>query len=211
MQMDMGAFVPEFIRTVLHVDMNKWLESEISNFPPGRVDRVGDLVVVGNRLAWLTPELGCEGGFRHLVPDGTYPVYASGVSSGGHHGEPERYYVNMLFIPLAEPERLTAPSWNWGYGGVSQELGGYACLMSGQASRVTREDPQNEAIARARKALLSDGAPAGKDNWANEIVAPETGANVLAFPVEDDGSVCGFEARSEDGEILAVLLVNHLH
>ncbi|ONK14869.1 hypothetical protein [Streptomyces sp. MP131-18] len=138
-------------------------------------------------------------------------VVDTGTSSGGHRHEPERYFVNTLFIPPAEPERLTAPSWNWGYGSVSQELGGYACLMSGRASRVTREDPESEPIARARKALTSDRARSGKDNWADEIADPETGANVLAFPVADDVSVCGSEARSEDGELLAALLVNHLH
>ncbi|ONK13549.1 hypothetical protein [Streptomyces sp. MP131-18] len=209
--MDMDAFVPKFIRTVVDVDMNKWLGTEIVNFPPDRVDRAGDLVVVGNKVVWLTPELGCEGGFRHLVPDGTYPVYAAGYLSGAYGDEPERYCVNVLFIPLVERARLTAPSWNWGYGGVSQELGEYACLMSWRASQVTREDPRNEAIARARNALLADQARTRNDNWANEIVDPKTGANVLAFPVQDDGSVCGFEARSTDGEILAVLLVNYPH
>jgi len=205
--MDMDAFVSGFIKTVADVEMIKWLESAFLSCLPERLDRVGDLVVVDNKICWFTPEIGHEGGFSHVVPDGTYPVYAAGTLSEDAD-EPDRYCVNLLFIPLVAPERMTSPIWNWGYDGVSQELRDYACLMSERASRVTREDPQNEAIVRARKALLSDQARTRRDNWIDEIVDPETGANVLAFPVDLEGRVDGFEARSKDGEILAILLVN---
>jgi hypothetical protein len=141
------------------------------------------------------------------VPDGTYPVYAAGTLFNNYDSEPERYCVNLLFIPLAEPERLTAPIWDWGYDDAAQELEGYACLMSERASRVTQEDPQNEAIVRARNALLSDQARTRRDNWTNEVVDPESGANMLAFPVYN-GQVCGFEAKNQDDELLAILLVN---
>jgi hypothetical protein len=197
----MDAFLLSFSATLW--DKVKWLEGG----PPKRLDRVGDLVVVDGSVVWKTPELDEEGGgFRHVVPDGTYPVYAESVLVSGYDDEPERYCVETLLILLAEPERLANVNWNDGYGSDAQEFKDYACLVSERAYRATLLNPQHEAIARARKALLSDEARTRRDNWTDEVVDPETGANMLAFPV-DEGTVSGFEARSEDDEILAILLV----
>lgn len=211
MRKDMDAVVPGFIRSVedsavVSARANSWIADELYSYPPERLDRVGDLVVAGGELSWFNPEHTRQGGFVHRVPDGTYPVYAAGVLLDHYVDAPARHCVELLFIPLVAADRLTAPRWSWGYNGVAQQLEDYACLMSERACRVTREDPQHEAIVRAREAVLSDGARTRSDNRSDEVVDPETGANVLTFPVEG-GRVCGFEARDEADELLAVLLI----
>lgn len=211
--MDMDAVVLGFIRTVADrtvsgAGANKWLEGEPSVYPPDRIDRVGDLVVVDNVITWFNPEHTRQGGFIHRVPDGTHPVYAAGtLLDTPYDTVPQRYCVNSLLISFVEPERLTMPNWDWGYDDTSQQLEDYACLMSDRACRATQEDPQNAAIARARETLLADRTRTSRDNWTNDVVDPETGANMLAFPVTD-GNVCGFEARNDEDELLAVYLVN---
>ncbi|OEV06045.1 hypothetical protein [Streptomyces oceani] len=198
----MDSFVTEFVRKA-------WDDLGLEGYtgpPPDRLDRVDDLVVVGGRVSWVTPENDADGGFCHRPPDGTYPVYAAGHLDG----EPERYCVDTLFIPLASPDRLTTARWDDGYDQSSQYLKNYACLWSEQADRASLPhwgDEQHEAILRAKEKLLAEESRTSRDNWTNEVVDPETGANILSFPTYDYGVfIDGLEALGEDGELLAILL-----
>ncbi|TDC58077.1 hypothetical protein E1281_02530 [Actinomadura sp. KC345] len=200
--MEMAEFAPGFIAS-------KWAPHLLGGWyspPPEKVSWAGDLVVVDTVVRWTSPERENEGAgaFVHRVPDGTYPVYVNaGVPEG--EGEPGRYRVDTLFIPLAGPERLRTTRWSSGYDDVGQLLGDYACLRSQGASR-----GEQSAILRAKQTLLSEESRTRTDNWTNEVVDPETGANILSFPVAPYGEVHGFEALSEDNEILALLfLTNH--
>lgn len=200
--MNMEDFAPGFIGT-------KWAPHLLDGWysdPPEKVRWAGDLVVVDELVRWTSPERENEGdgAFVHRVPDGTYPVYVNDGVPGGIHddGDPGRYRVDTLFIPLAGPERLRTTRWSDGYPGVGQMLEDYACLRSEGASR-----GEHSAIIRAKQALLSEEARTRADNWTNEVVDPETGANILSFPVCRDGQVSGFEALGEDEETLAILFL----
>ncbi|UCM90425.1 hypothetical protein [Streptomyces marincola] len=201
----MKDFAPGFIAT-------KWAPGSLGGWysdPPQAVRWAGDLVVVGEVVRWTSPERENEGNgaFVHRVPDGTYPVYVNdGVPSGWEDEDPERYRVDTLFIPLAGPERLRTTRWSHGYDDVGQYLDGYACLRSEGA----RRGDEDGAIRRAKRALLSEDARTGASHGINEVVDPETGANMLSFPVCRYGEVHGFEALGEGDETLALLfLANH--
>ncbi|MFJ2648459.1 hypothetical protein ACIO1C_17190 [Streptomyces sp. NPDC087420] len=201
--MNMDAFAPGFIS-------DTWPGTKIDSMPgpPPLIDRAGDLVVVDGIVRWTTPEYENEGGGRaHRVPDGTYPVYAGSVAwDDGESGL--RYYVTSLFIPLAEPEELAKSSWDDGYDDRGPEFENYACLWSERASRVTQPhegDEKNEILRVTERALLSGQALAERGNWTNDVVDPESGANMLGFPVYVGISMTGFEATSEDGRLVGLL------
>lgn len=201
--MNMDAFVPGFIGRA-------WDDIKLDYMPDSAplIDRAGDLVVAGGSVRWTTPEYENEGGGRaHEVPDGTYPVYAGSIPWDDEENGP-RHYVTTLFIPLAEPEQLTTASWDGGYDSRGPVFENYACLWSERASRATLPhwgDEKNEILLRTEKKLLSGQALSKRGNWTDEVVDPETGANMLAFPVFYDISMTGFEARSEDGRLLGLL------
>jgi hypothetical protein len=201
--MDMDAFVPGFISKT-------WADIKLDCMPgpPPLIDRAGDLVVVGGMVSWSTPEYENEGGGRpHKVPDGTYPVYAGSIP-WDDEDDGLRYYVTSLFVPLAEPERLTTASWDEGYDSRGPVFENYACLWSERASRATLPhwgDERNEILLKTEKKLLASQALSRRGNWTNDVVDPETGANMLAFPVYYDISMTGFEAESEDGQLLGLL------
>ncbi|MFF3749854.1 hypothetical protein ACFYYH_05230 [Streptomyces sp. NPDC002018] len=203
MNRNMDAFVPGFIS-------GTWPGDRIDSQPgpPPLIDRAGDLVVAGGTVRWTSPAYENEGGGRsHPVPDGTYPVYAGSVPWEDEDNGP-RYYVTSLFIPLAEPGPLAASSWDDGYDGGGPVFESYACLWSERASRATLPhwgDDRSEFLLRTEKELLSGDALSRRGNWTDEVVDPETGANVLAFPVYFDISMTGFEARGEDGRLVGLL------
>ncbi|MBW4718624.1 hypothetical protein [Saccharothrix obliqua] len=202
----MDAFVPDFIRKT-------WEDLELEHLcgpPPPSVERVDDLVVVGGAVSWATPGREGNGVFTHDVPDGTHPVYAGvRASGGGSAAEPVRRHVTALLVPVAEPARLAEAAWDEGYGDMGADLADHATLWSGHAQRMAlphRGEHRHPAITRAERRLRSTSAPTDRLTWTNEVVDPETGANMVSFPVWD-GTNNAFEARSADGGFLALLYV----
>ncbi|MDF5759418.1 hypothetical protein [Spongiactinospora sp. TRM90649] len=201
--MEMDAFTEGFVK-------RNWAEiglDELLGPAPEYFDRAGDLVVVGDSISWSTPELTQDGQqIDHGAPDGTYPVYA-----GSHSIEDSssvRYYVDTLFIPLAAPDRLASAIWDDEGYDKPVFLGDYACLWSPGAEAATLPHWGSGKSAKIRaieESVLSDETLSRRGHWPDALVDPDSGANILAFPVSDV-ALRGYEAVDENDEPLAVLL-----
>jgi hypothetical protein len=110
-----------------------------------------------------------------------------------------RYYVTTLFIAFAAPEEIAESSWYFD-DSAALRIDGYACLWSSRAEQHT----PFETLQGFRESMLSAETLSRRGPWINAVADPDSGANVLAFPVADNSVSC-VEALTEDGELLALL------
>jgi hypothetical protein len=180
---------------------------------PEWFDRAGDLVVVDGEVSWATPELLQMGGFSHDVPPGKYPVYAGTWRFDGRDPHDVQYRVGMLVVPLAEPERIAGADWDGGYDDA-MDLAQYGCLWDRRAIGATaphweyEETGKSAFIRNVEDTILPAGALRTRGNWFNGVADPETGANVLAFPVEGT-LVDGYEMRDAAGELVCLIFLSY--
>ncbi|QUQ64356.1 hypothetical protein [Kutzneria sp. CA-103260] len=173
-------------------------------------DYAGDLVVVDGTVGWMTPELSGDAPFVHDVPVGVYPVY---VGSRAYRNEDSvEYRATTLVMPIVEPERIVGAEWDEGYDDY-MEIDNYACLWDERASRATLPHwafngaEKSGFILNVERTILTEEALARKGNWFNGVADQQSGANVMAFPVPEEGiTLTGFEARDAAGELTCLLL-----
>ncbi|MDF3293137.1 hypothetical protein [Streptomyces silvisoli] len=167
-----------------------------SGLSPKEFLRAGDLAVAGG-VIFSEPDPAewsvCDG-----VPHGRWPVYV-GVAESGH--------VTMAALLLAAPEVIAEAEFEDAYEDhqpLSEDIG---LLWDDAAMGSLRFDGPRSAdfpdlgtfLKHAEAALAAAPVP-----WVEIPVNPETGSNVLAFPVCADSADC-WAGRDADGKLVCVL------
>ena len=191
--------------TIPPMDINTLLRQlsdeheSFSGIPPKEFVRAGDLAVAGGVVfsepdpaEWTT----CGG-----VPHGRWPVYV-GVADSGE--------VAMAALLLAAPEVIAEAEFEDGYEDY-QPLGAEIGLLWDETAMDSLrfdgprspEFPDLDAFVKHAAAELA-AAPVP---WVEIPVNPQTGSNVLAFPVCADSADC-YAGRDGNGELVCLLFIS---
>ncbi|MER5638950.1 hypothetical protein ABT095_18545 [Kitasatospora sp. NPDC002227] len=136
------------------------------------------------------------------VPPGSHPVHVGFLRRQDRETGEEVTDVSLVFVPLAAPEVIAEAEFedaieDW------QPLGpDLAFLWDSAAMDVLPEGFEDHVTAE-----LAVPGPDGRGRaWADFLVEPATGLNVLAFPVSSESATC-LAGRSADGTLVALLMV----
>ncbi|GAA1881184.1 hypothetical protein [Streptantibioticus ferralitis] len=177
---------------------------------PQEFQRAGDLVVAGavvfsepDPAEWST----CGG-----VPHGKHPVYIGVARLSEETAAAGAAYVSMAVIPLADPEVIARATFEDAYEDaqpLTHEIGllwDDAAMDSLRFSGPRPADyPDLDAFLTHAASELAAAQAAGRAPWVDITVNPDTGSNVLAFPVQAENASC-YEGRDENGELVCLVL-----
>ena len=176
-------------------------------FRPDLITRVDDLVMVGDRALLWSPG---EDSYEPYIPPGRHPVYVGSVECGDPETDREWRAASLLFVALAEPERLADAQWYQGDYADFRPVRDYVLLCDKQAWALSNDPVRGSAV----DAFIGDvegPATAGRlgspREWPSRVVDDESGVNVLALPIMEQAliDVLG----GDDEELLAVMYLSY--
>lgn len=173
---------------------------------PEEFHRADDLVVAGS--VTFTEPAPAEWSAFDGVPHGSHPVHIGVVRRRDADSGEESTYVTMVVIPLAAPEviaRATFADAIEDYQPLGPDLGFLWDSAAMDCLRFDGPRPEGFADLDAFVGHVESELATGKAAWLNVRLHPETGSNVLAFPVCAE-SAGGFEGRDGDGALVCLVL-----
>jgi hypothetical protein len=177
---------------------------------PDLITRVSDLMMVSDTCHVESPAERTADAVN--VPPGRHPVYVGTFEVDSPEAGPGWHVASMLFVPLAEPERIaSAQHWIEDDTSVPQPVTDYVVLSDLEAWRLPGDPLQGPSPMQAFLRDVEGSAEAGQlgapSTWPSRVLDDESGLNVLALPMADRflRSVRG----GDDEELLAVMYLSY--
>jgi hypothetical protein len=185
---------------------------------PDLITRVSDLVTVSGDCWLYSPRI--NGADTLGLPSGRYPVYVGTYQpEWGRPPEavPDWQVASMLFVPLAEPERIAGARYgDDSAADVGLPVEGYVMLYDLEAWRQARRLPSDpiqgqpmEVFLRDVKASVKAGQLGAPSTWPSLVVDDESGWNVLALPI--DSEFLHTVYWRDDEELLALMYLTYAY
>lgn len=196
----MAGFCFVDMETLIWQLVDRWMHGNGECTPYRRPDlimRVSDLVIVSGTCALASPPRNRGEEWVEVSP-GRYPVYVGTYVPPDWYRPPEAapdwQVASMLFVPLAEPERIAGarPGDEAGED-VGLPVGGYVTLRDPgwwrQAQRLPSDPVQGQRMQvflRDVEASVKAGQLGAPGTWPSLVMDDESGWNVLALPIDGE-------------------------
>jgi hypothetical protein len=215
----MAGFCFVDMETLIWQLVDRWMHTDCAPYRrPDLITRVSDLVIVSGTCALASPPRDRGEEWVEVSP-GRYPVYVGTYEPADWYRPPEAapdwQVASMLFVPLAEPERIADARPGDGAGeDVGLPVEGYVTLNDPKAWRQAPRLPNDPVQGQPTQVFLRDvedsvkaghlGAPS---TWPSLVVDDESGWNVLALPI--GGEFVHIIHWEDDEELVALMYLTY--